>query len=318
MAQINEKERNIHKESFFSSIGTRLRSHRLGDLLVVSGVITQGQLDEALKRQKSDSKQVGAILVDLGHVSAVQLYRKLAEQWCLKVSAAGLTFMIGATTFAPTSAKASTGGNPTITLASMVTTTNAMNSMQSYPKLFGSREIKSNNTKSFTKWNSMFSRFESQLKRSGSSQKIKMWKANLDVLANRSLFEKINGVNNYINKTRYVTDKRNYSKSDYWATPVEFFTKGGDCEDYAIAKYTSLKALGVDDSQMRIAIVEDKIKNVHHAVLIVYTGNGAYILDNQSKNVKQINSVSRYKPIFSINKTSWWLHKDSGSARAMG
>ena len=104
------------------------------------------------------------------------------------------------------------------------------------------------------------------------------------------------------------------AKSDYWATPVEFFNNGGDCEDYAIAKYASLRALGVPENRMRVAIVQDLKKNIPHALLIVYTNNGPVALDNQSQKVLQIgNIINRYKPIFSINRTAWWLHVESSN-----
>jgi predicted transglutaminase-like cysteine proteinase len=96
---------------------------------------------------------------------------------------------------------------------------------------------------------------------------------------------------------------------DYWATPIEFLTRGGDCEDYAIAKYASLRALGFSADQLRVAIVQDKIKNVPHAILIIYSDAGNFVLDNQNKQVEPIEAVNRYQPIFSINSTSWWLHR---------
>ena len=111
-----------------------------------------------------------------------------------------------------------------------------------------------------------------------------------------------------MNAKRYVSDAKNYGQNDYWATPVEFFKRGGDCEDFAIAKYTALKALGVPESRLRIAIVQDMQKNIPHAILIVYTDNGPLILDNQIKSAISASKISHYKPIFSINQDAWWLH----------
>jgi predicted transglutaminase-like cysteine proteinase len=42
--------------------------------------------------------------------------------------------------------------------------------------------------------------------------------------------------------------------------------------------------------------------------LIVYTDNGAMLLDNQIKRAVKADSVRHYKPIFSINQNAWWLH----------
>lgn len=55
-----------------NSIQSRLRrKKRMGDLLLDAGVITQEQLDEALKRQKEDGsgQKLGTILVDMGVIS---------------------------------------------------------------------------------------------------------------------------------------------------------------------------------------------------------------------------------------------------------
>ena len=54
---------------------------------------------------------------------------------------------------------------------------------------------------------------------------------------------------------------------------TDFFTRGGDCEDFAIAKYTALRALGVPEERLRVAIVHDDEKNLPHAILVVYTDN---------------------------------------------
>ena len=58
-----------------------------------------------------------------------------------------------------------------------------------------------------------------------------------------------------------------------------------------------------------MAIVQDTVKNIPHAVLVAYTDEGAYILDNQIKSLVDAERKGRYKPIFSINRQAWWLHK---------
>ena len=69
-----------------------------------------------------------------------------------------------------------------------------------------------------------------------------------------------------------------------------------------------MRALGVPENRLRIAIVQDLQKNVPHAVLIVYTDQGPMLLDNQIKSAVKVDRVSHYKPIFSINQDAWWLH----------
>lgn len=119
----------------------------------------------------------------------------------------------------------------------------------------------------------------------------------------------VRGVNKLVNQTRYIVDQRNWGQSDYWATPVEFLKRGGDCEDFAIAKYAALKSLGFPEERLRIAIVQDTVKNIPHAVLVAYTNEGAYILDNQIKTLVDAERAGRYRPIYSINRQAWWLHQ---------
>ena len=165
-------------------------------------------------------------------------------------------------------------------------------------KLFGTREVASRDISAFTKWTDILNKLD----------RVSFNDVQTAQFKNMPLSAKVSAVNEYVNKTRYIEDKKNFGKSDYWATPAEFFARGGDCEDFAIAKYAMLKELGVLESQMRLAIVQDKIKNIPHAVLIVYTDQGPMLLDNQIKRTSQVASVDRYKPIYSINANGWWRH----------
>lgn len=327
------------QQSFLRSIGQRLHSTRLGDLLTASGLITAEQLDNALLIQRQTREPLGKILVREGSLSAIQLYRKLTEQWCLKASAAGLTMMMQVMT--PSSARAEEPSISRVQLAvlaapsqassvaaaraatiapaaapSFATPTAAVRPQLQRGKggLFGSTEVRSTDISAFTKWTTVMARFEQQMGTQSNTPRVQSWKASIKRLQGMSEADKVAGVNDYVNKVNYIEDRQNYNKSDYWATPIEFFARGGDCEDFAIAKYASLRALGFRADQMRIAIVQDKIKNIPHAILIVYTDEGTFVLDNQDKRTRTASDVNRYKPIFSINSGAWWLHKDGGNA----
>ena len=337
-------------QSFLRSIGHRLHSTRLGDLLTASGLITPEQLDHALQVQRQTREPLGKILVGQGALSAVQLYRKLTEQWCLKASAAGLTMMMQVMT--PSNARAEEPAiarvQLAVTMAAPIQSTThaaakynvapAANTAKDaaraaniapaaapsfaapaaalrpqlkrgYGGLFGSTEVRSTDISAFTKWTSVMARFEQQMKTAGGDMQMQAWKTHLQSLSGATAREKVAAVNSYINQISYIEDIKNYGKSDHWATPVEFFRKGGDCEDFAIAKYASLRALGFSTDQLRIAIVQDKIKNIAHALLIVYTEEGTFVLDNQDKRLRHAAEVTRYQPVFSINATNWWLHR---------
>jgi predicted transglutaminase-like cysteine proteinase len=60
---------------------------------------------------------------------------------------------------------------------------------------------------------------------------------------------------------------------------------------------------------MRIVVVDDLNLRIPHAILVVYLGERAYILDNQISRVVPAEVVNHYKPIYSINEQAWWLHR---------
>lgn len=294
--------------SFFNRVSRRLKSYKLGDLLVSGGLISQEQLSYALAQQKADGGRLGQILVRQGAISTVQLYHQLAEQWVMKAAAAGITLIMMS---APARAE-----TPRLSgdfqVASAATTARDIapaRAQIAFPRLFGYQEVRSDNIQPFNKWTDVIQRFETQARSPNAAPRMQMWQAALQSFKSLPVEEQVRAVNDYVNQVRYVEDSVNWGKSDYWATPIEFFSRGGDCEDYAIAKYASLRALGFSTDQLRIAVVQDKIKNIPHAVLIVYTEEGTYVLDNQNRRAEQVQNVTRYKPVYSINSSSWWLHK---------
>lgn len=121
--------------------------------------------------------------------------------------------------------------------------------------------------------------------------------------------EKLDFVNSLWNRIGYVDDMTNYGKEDYWAKPSQFMERGGDCEDYAIAKYLTLKKLGMDPDDMRILIVKLKQTGEAHAVLHVFDGQNGYVLDNlQKKPIKTDNAEKLYVLYSSINEKTVLAH----------
>ncbi len=53
---------------------------RIGELLVKSGIITEEQLNEALKIQEKSKKKIGEILIELGYLNPRELIWLLSEQ----------------------------------------------------------------------------------------------------------------------------------------------------------------------------------------------------------------------------------------------
>ncbi len=179
-----------------------------------------------------------------------------------------------------------------------------------YPKIFGSIELFSKKVARFPKWTGVVDRFQDGKKTCDSATcTTKGWQEFLADLQGKDLQTQMKEVNRAMNAKRYILDIKNWGEEDYWATPYQFLKKNGDCEDYAIAKYMALKALGVPVEDMRVVALQDLNLRIGHAVLVVYTGDQPMLLDNQISSVVPANSIRHYQPVFSINETGWWLHR---------
>ncbi len=185
-------------------------------------------------------------------------------------------------------------------------------------RLFNTKEIQSNNLKKFKKWQGMLERYTAEepdeLNKCTLSESnkcaITKWRIFLNKVAKKeSKIEQIGLVNKYLNRHIYTIDPINYNEKDYWATPKQFVNRNGDCEDYAISKYISLLHLGFSKDSMRIVVLQYLNLNVPHAILFVYLDDKALVLDNQISSVIEADRIKHYKPIFSINEDSWWLHR---------
>ena len=128
-------------------------------------------------------------------------------------------------------------------------------------------------------------------------------------------------INNFFNEIPYYTDSEHWGKPDYWATPVEMLgTNGGDCEDYVIAKYFSLRALGIPDSKLRMMFVTALRQNQAHMVLAYYPEPNAIplILDNINPRILPANERRDLRPVYSFNGEGLYKAKAQGRGTKLG
>ena len=133
--------------------------------------------------------------------------------------------------------------------------------------------------------------------------------------------EKLEKVNNFFNQMEFVDDIVQWKTEDYWATPIEFLgTQAGDCEDFTIAKYFTLKAMGVKEENLNLTYVKALTYNVHHMVLAYYStpGSEPLILDNIITVIKPSSQRTDLLPIYSFNGTGLWLAKQRGRGKLAG
>lgn len=119
-------------------------------------------------------------------------------------------------------------------------------------------------------------------------KRIKSWENMIKFAEDKKLLNKLKIVNDYFNKISYSSDINNWESTDYWATPIEFLTSGaGDCEDYAIAKYFTLKKLGIKKDKLSL-IYTNLAKNNQAHIVLSYSHKPNYIpiiLDNVNKKL---------------------------------
>jgi len=131
--------------------------------------------------------------------------------------------------------------------------------------------------------------------------------------------EKLNRVNTFFNANiQFIDDQALWDLKDYWATPLETLSKGGgDCEDYAIAKYFTLKRLGVDESKLRLTYVKAIELNQAHMVLTYFENKRAepLVLDDLIIDIKYATQKTDLIPVYSFNGDSLWLTKPKENKR---
>ncbi|MEE8372070.1 MAG: transglutaminase-like cysteine peptidase [Sphingomonadales bacterium] len=140
------------------------------------------------------------------------------------------------------------------------------------------------------------------------------WKAKLKEWESEPRERQLSLVHQYLNPYQftYVTDPVNWQMLDYWESPEQFLKKFGDCEDYAIIKYLSLRELGWSADDMRIVLLKDLNLRVNHAVLLVQFEGRQIVLDNQVRfDVIDAERIAHYQPYYSFNEKSYWSQQRS-------
>lgn len=190
--------------------------------------------------------------------------------------------------------------------------------LQATPSFFGSTEAARQDLAGFRKWTGVLGRFQKQraiyddpppcLKTRFGACHWQDWLRFLASLRNNDPMTQLRAVNGYMNRHPYVQDVVNYGVTDYWAAPAEFFVNNGDCIDYTVAKYLSLRLLGWSPDHLRVVVLHDSNLNLNHAVLVAFVDGAPFVLDNQISQVVPAGLIRHYRPIYSLNEQRWWLH----------
>jgi len=152
-----------------------------------------------------------------------------------------------------------------------------------------------------------------QIHGKAAKQHVQDWLSLIEKNQNNSAWYNLNVVNNFFNRLPFVTDLAHWSSPDYWATPLEFLiSQGGDCEDYTIAKYQTLKQLGFSENSLRLLQVKVDGVESEHMVLAYYENETAepLILDSIEKKIQPLKHRHDMEVIYSFNQDGLWIITD--------
>lgn len=150
-------------------------------------------------------------------------------------------------------------------------------------------------------------------------QRINAWQQLLIQLRHADEQTQLRTVNQFFNtQLHYAEDSDIWNSADYWATPVESLRKGeADCEDYAIAKYFTLRQLGVSEEKLRITYVKALRYNRAHMVLTWYASPEAIplVLDSLTSTISPATQRMDLLPVYSFNDSGLWLPGNQNNKR---
>lgn len=152
------------------------------------------------------------------------------------------------------------------------------------------------------------------------------WRAQIDTLRRATETTQVERINEFVNRqVGFYDDLSFWNDKDYWATPLESMGRGGgDCEDYAIAKYISLRILGIGNDKLRLSYVKARIGGPRSTVSEAHMVLGYYpdpageplILDNLVGSLRPASERADLTPVFSFNSEGIWTGVGGGATPA--
>jgi len=132
--------------------------------------------------------------------------------------------------------------------------------------------------------------------------------------------QKLEAINDFFNEVEYSSDIKTWKQKDYWATREEFLTiDTGDCEDYVIAKYFSLRQLDISNEKIFLTYVKAiKYRQSHMVLTYFKTKNSvALVLDNIDTKILPATSRRDLRPLFNFNGEKIYMAKQRGLGRVV-
>lgn len=146
-------------------------------------------------------------------------------------------------------------------------------------------------------------------------QRLQDWKLLIAQSTPLNDADKLQRVNEFFNSNiRYGEDEDVWGQADYWASPQETLMQGaGDCEDFALAKYFTLRLLGIPEQHLRLVYTTVSSTKQAHMILGFWPDlTGApLLLDNLNPTILPIMQRSDLHMQFAFGDTHLYRFEQS-------
>ena len=174
--------------------------------------------------------------------------------------------------------------------------------------VFGTAQAEYKTSDYIPQWATLLDQYQLE-NHADQTKKSKVWKHFIRSLKHDTPLRQILKVNLWFNSFPYKQDNWIYNTQDHWASPAQFLENGGDCEDFALIKYFTLRQLGFDAQNMQIAIVYDIYSGTDHAFLTITYEGEEYVLDNRDNITVAAPYKERYRPYYTFNENQLKLYQ---------
>jgi predicted transglutaminase-like cysteine proteinase len=126
--------------------------------------------------------------------------------------------------------------------------------------------------------------------------------------AGRNGLARLGHINRAVNLAISPTsDEAQWKVTDHWSSPLETLqSERGDCEDYAIVKYSALLDSGVSEADLKIVVLKSIFPNEDHAVVAARVDDEWLILDNRTLTLVRDTHLMRTMPVFALDQVGVW------------
>ena len=140
--------------------------------------------------------------------------------------------------------------------------------------------------------------------------RLQQWQQILNRSVGRAEMEQLKLTNDFINLIEFIHSPYYQDGLDFRLSPMAFLILGaGDSEEFSMAKYFTLRKMGIQASRLRLTYTERQSNHTPHMVLAYYPSADAdpLILDYLDKNIRPLSQRQDLRPVYSFDAEQLWL-----------